>query len=161
MKIKLAISAIVVALTLPVTALAQQSTQQRADDCLPAASVKGAAQFLVTRTRSGYSILLPPGLLQQLPARATYKISLIDKQKEKATIAGSGVKKGDNFLNIRTKDRFKLKSIARDKLVAIDIAAAGPAASPRSGGCSGCPRDDGMKIYIDETICWCDAAKEA
>ena len=155
MKSQLVISVLMVALTLPATALAQQSTtQQRSDDCLPGVSAKGATQFLVTRTRNGYSLLLPPGLLQQLPDRATYKISLTDKQNGKATIAGGGVKNGYNFLNITTKDRFKLKSVDRDNLMAIDISGVGPSAPLRSG-CSGCSRDPSLKIYIDDSICWC------
>jgi hypothetical protein len=158
MRSRLAISAVIFALTFPATGLAQQSpAQQRADDCLPGVSAKGAAQFFVRKTRNGYSLLLPPGLLQQLPAQASYKISLTDKQNGKATIVGSGAKRGDHFLNVRTKERFKLKSVARDRLMAIDISGAGAVASPRSGGCSGCSRDPSLKIYIDDSICWCDA----
>jgi hypothetical protein len=160
MKGLLAISAMIIAVMLNATAFAQQSNkQQRGDECQPSTIKGGVSQFLVTRTASGYTILLPPDLLRQLPYRAKFTIALTDKGNGKGTIVGDGTKNGDNFLNIRTKDRFKLKSVERNTLIGIDISGVGSeAAVGENGGdfCKGCPRSTVLKPYEgDESICWC------
>jgi hypothetical protein len=158
----LAISITMVALLTATVAIAQQSKNPQSNaDCQPGKVQGGTVQFLVTKVRTGYSLLLPPDLLRKFPQSAQYEISLFDKKKSKATIVGAGTKNGENFQNIKTRQSFKLASIARDNLQAIHISGSGPDASTQSEVCRGCERDPfHLENYdTDHTICFCEIKK--
>lgn len=147
-----------------------QFTAGMADDkkCpgLKGGAVEGSAQFLVTKSDYGYSLLLPPGLLKKLPYKDEYNVSLTTTNGESATISGVGAKDGDNFLNITTSQAFKIPSIDRNKLKSLDIwirdrSPEGSESKDKSKvdePCpSGCPRVAFLYCWDREcTICLCE-----
>ena len=139
----------------------QANSQQSNADCQPVKIQGGTVQFLVTKTRNGYRLLLPPDLLRKFPDRANYKISLTDKGRKKASITGGGIKSGSNFLDIRTRQTFKLASIERNDVAAIDISSGDSRPSTESNRCRGCERDPNLENYDTASeICFCDIKKE-
>jgi hypothetical protein len=126
------------------------------DSASPQPHEEGVAQFLVTKSNDGYVLLLPPGLLKQLPETSEYQVTLTAKDGQAAAVSGVGKKNGDNFLNLITGSVFRLPSIDRNSLQALDVKMVSAAAE---SSCKGdCPRGRDLDCYnppYDCSICWC------
>jgi hypothetical protein len=119
----------------------------------------GVAQFNVTKTDTGYAVLLPPGLLKKFPYRADYRITLTPVSGDASTVRGSGLKDGDNFLNLSTSQNFAIDNLNRNNLRFIDVAVIGDGGGSALS-CTHCDRDPELYCYDgDCTICTCEAPK--
>lgn len=137
-------------------------------DCVAPRSVQQAmSQFTVTKSDDGYALLLPPGMVKQLPEKADYKIALIATNGQSSAVTGIGTRDGENFLNIATSQSFNLPTINRNALKALDISIV-QSDGLDNGGCDpACPHSkEATECYetspdtADCTICWCLSTKK-
>ena len=151
---KVLIALLLVALSTPAFADPKAAGDKRC-----AARQEGPAEFSVTKTKKGYVLHLPPGLLKQFRYEAEYRVVLTATNGETGTISGIGVKDGDYLLNVSTSQVFALPSIDRNSIKSLDIAPQGVTLSTILGDCDGCPRSSGMQCLStgsDEcSICFC------
>jgi hypothetical protein len=138
------------------------------NDCVAPRGVQQAmSQFTVTKSDDGYVLLLPPGMLKQLPDKAEYKIALTATNGQSSAVTGVGMKDGENFLNIATSQSFNLPTINRNALKALDLSIV-QGEGLTNGGCEpACPHSkEATECYevdpttSDCTICWCLSTKK-
>jgi len=116
-----------------------------------AASGAARSRFRFSPTQGGYVFQnLPPRFLALLQDGEKLQITVDNPRSGKGTITGV-VSRTTGGFRMMTPDRLSV-SAANSWLL---VRGGRPGGGGGGSRCGGCPRDPAMKIYEDETICYC------